>query len=91
MNTSIGPSPRVHATPSAKQAIKDAGETHASAARAIGVHRTVLTEWLNGTRELRRDQVAVLAYVLKVDISELATEGIRCPSCNANIAGLVAA
>lgn len=68
-----------------------AGETLATLGRTVGEHPTNISKWKNGQRELRRDKVVLIAFILKIDADSIASDGIRCPSCGSNVAGLVAA
>lgn len=83
----LRPSPFVYARTAAfKEAVRSSGTTQQAAARHAGVNATVLSEWLHGRRELRRDAAAVLAFVLGVPLDEIAEDSTRCPNCGSAVA-----
>lgn len=83
----LAPSSRVYLDRAAmKAAIAKAGMTTQQLAREIDVHRSLLSHWVNGTRQPTRDQAAILAWVLRVKIEEIAEDPWSCPHCGGAVA-----
>ena len=80
----LSQSPHVYALPAGvREAMLAAGMTQSKLARLAGINRTVLSEWINGTRELRRDRIVIVADRLGVPPEKIATDRDRCEVCGA--------
>lgn len=60
--------------------------TKGELAKYAEVHPTTLSKWLSGHRQPTRDQAAVLAWVLRVKLDDIAEDRVTCPHCGSAVA-----
>jgi transcriptional regulator with XRE-family HTH domain len=82
----LSPAPRVWLDgPETEKALIDARATKGEAARAMGVHPSMISKYLSGQRDLSRDQAVVLAHFLDVPLDRIAVDRAACPHCHGSL------
>lgn len=69
-----------------ERALAKANMTKGELAKYVEVHQTTLSKWLGGYRSPTRDQAAILAWVLRVKVEEIAEDRVTCPHCGGAVA-----